>query len=116
MTSRLAPPPPSPNCVSSLADPSDGVHHVDPLPLPPGGFDAVVDAALAMSHPRVKVREAGYAHLVFVTRLLRFKDDVELELDEEAGVVHVRSASRLGYGDAGVNRRRVEKLRAALSR
>ena len=47
------------------------------------------------------------------TRLLRFTDDVEFSLDEAAGVIHVRSASRLGYGDRGVNRARVEAIRSA---
>jgi len=48
------------------------------------------------------------------SRLLRFVDDLELALDAEAGLLAVRSASRLGYSDRGVNRRRVETLRRQL--
>jgi len=39
---------------------------------------------------------------------------VEFRIDEAAGVVHVRSASRKGYWDFGVNRRRVETIREAI--
>lgn len=58
--------------------------------------------------------EAGYLHAVCRSRLFGWADDLELRIDTEAGVVHVRSASRVGYSDLGVNRRRVERLRAAL--
>ena len=47
----------------------------------------------------------------FRTRFWRFVDDVELRLDEKGGVIHVRSASRVGKGDMGMNRKRVEELR-----
>ena len=43
---------------------------------------------------------------------MRFVDDVELYYDEKAGLIHVRSASRLGRRDFGVNRKRVEALRS----
>ena len=45
---------------------------------------------------------------------MRFVDDLELTFDEKAGVLHVRSASRLGRRDFGVNRARVEALRARI--
>ena len=48
-----------------------------------------------------------------VTYARRFTDDVEFSLDEAAGVIHVRSASRIGHGDRGVNRARVEAIRSA---
>jgi uncharacterized protein (DUF1499 family) len=52
-----------------------------------------------------------YLWATFSTRLFRFIDDLELRLDEENGVIHVRSSSRVGYSDIGANRRRVEELR-----
>lgn len=52
-------------------------------------------------------------HAVFVTRWLRFRDDVHFALDDERGVIHVRSASRVGHSDLGTNRRRVEAIRTA---
>lgn len=57
--------------------------------------------------------EAGrdYLHVEFRSRFFGFVDDTEFALDEVAGVVHVRSAARLGHSDFGVNRRRVETIR-----
>lgn len=109
--SRLAPVPSSPNCVSSLADPGDRQHHIAPLT---GVTLAQVKAAM-LGFPRVELIEETptYLHLVATTGFFRFKDDVEFELAGD--VVHVRSASRVGYGDLGVNRKRVEALRRALA-
>lgn len=111
MTTRFDPVPDSPNCVSSRAPSDDTTHHVEPLQ--GVTLDAVKQAALAMPRTTLVEEADGYAHIVFTTALLRFKDDLELE--EEDGVVHVRSASRLGYSDLGVNRKRVEALRDAVS-
>ena len=108
---RFAPPPPKPNCVSSRAAPSDKEHYIEPMR---GKTLEAVRAAMA-TFPRTElVEEApGYLHYVVTSRLWRFKDDVEIEL--EGDVVHVRSASRVGHGDMGVNRARVEALRKALA-
>jgi uncharacterized protein (DUF1499 family) len=59
----------------------------------------------------IVVQAPGYLHAEFRTRWLGFVDDVELLLDPAAGVIHVRSASRLGHSDLGTNRRRVEAIR-----
>jgi uncharacterized protein (DUF1499 family) len=50
-----------------------------------------------------------------MTPLMRFRDDVQLRYDHAAGLIHVRSSSRLGIGDMGANRRRVEMLRQLVS-
>lgn len=107
--------PDRPNCVSSRAPDTDLVHAIAPLPLPSTGFDAVVAAAASMPRATVTETGEGWAVIVYTTALLRFKDDLSLELDGETGVVHVRSASRVGYGDLGVNRARVEALRALVA-
>ena len=108
--SRLKPPPASPNCVSSRADPADRIHHIQPL----AGTTLETIQRVIESMPRTRVRavEDGYLHAVFTSALFRFKDDVEFEVDGD--VVHVRSASRVGYGDLGANRKRVEAIRRAL--
>lgn len=59
--------------------------------------------------------EEGRAHWVFTTPWLRFRDDVHLLLAAKQGPIHVRSASRIGYGDMGVNRARVERIRRAFA-
>jgi uncharacterized protein (DUF1499 family) len=110
---RLRPCPPSPNCVCS-EDPAPRAA-VEPFSFegePADAFRALV--ALVRAEPRVELVlvEPAYAHAVFRTRFLRFRDDVELRLDAEERVIHVRSASRVGHSDLGANRRRVEALRA----
>ena len=58
------------------------------------------------------VQEADtYLHYEFTSLLLRFVDDVEFLFDDETKTIHFRSASRTGYGDFGVNRRRMEDIR-----
>ncbi len=59
---------------------------------------------------------ADYLHAECESTVFGFVDDVELHLRSVEGVIAVRSASRLGYSDLGVNRRRVERLRAMLAR
>jgi uncharacterized protein (DUF1499 family) len=56
-----------------------------------------------------------YLHAEFRSRVFRFVDDLELLLDPATGVVAIRSASRIGYSDLGVNRRRVATLRQKLT-
>ena len=57
-----------------------------------------------------------YIHVKFTSRVFRFVDDVEFCFDAEPKKIHVRSASRMGYFDFGVNRRRVEGIRDRFSR
>lgn len=107
--------PGSPNCVSSEA-PAGDASRVEPLSIPAGTTPEQAFAALASvleGRATLETRDPGYLHAVFKTRLLRFRDDFEARLDAEAGVIQVRSASRLGYSDLGANRRRVEEIRAA---
>jgi uncharacterized protein (DUF1499 family) len=109
---RLKAPPPTPNGVSSQA--ADEAHGVAPLRYAGDGGQAFARLrSLVATWPGVViVAEApGYLHAEFPTRWLRFVDDAEFLLDPTAGVIHVRSASRLGHSDLGTNRRRVEAIR-----
>ena len=111
---RLKPCPSSPNCVSSLTSPQDRRHYIEPLSLemPLHQTREVMKKAL-LSFPRTSVvrEQRDYLHVEFTTRFLRFKDDVEIYLDEKHSQIHFRSASRIGYSDMGVNRRRIESLK-----
>ncbi len=109
--SRFAPVPSSPNCVSSRADRGDRQHFVEPLPAV--GVERVKQVMAELPRCELVEEEGNYLHYVVRTRFIGFKDDVEIEVEDDA--VHVRSASRVGYGDLGVNRKRVEALRQALS-
>ncbi|TAL09763.1 MAG: DUF1499 domain-containing protein [Porticoccaceae bacterium] len=112
---QLAPCPSSPNCVSSLA--TDDGHRIAPLAVP-GDASTQMAALLAvvrdMPRTEIQAQTENYLWVVFSSRLMRFRDDVEFLLGPGDGV-QVRSASRLGYSDLGVNRARVETIRAKLS-
>ena len=64
---------------------------------------------------RIVTRKPDYVHAEFQSRMIGFVDDLELQVDAAAQVIHVRSASRLGRRDFGVNRARIEALRAAFA-
>jgi uncharacterized protein (DUF1499 family) len=116
---RLAPPKRTPNCVSSQADPSDREHYIAPIAFKGTTVEAMVAAKRAlesMERSSIVRDERGYMYAEFRSKLLGFVDDLELVFDEKAGVLHVRSASRLGRRDFGVNRKRVEALRGLLQR
>lgn len=116
---KLRPPPTTPNGVSSQADPkTDPDHYVEPLAFkgkPKEAWTRLMQQLRTM--PRVTiVREAGtYVHAECASRLLGFVDDLECVLDRAAGVIHVRSAARLGRRDFGVNRARIDALRAGFA-
>ena len=110
---RLAPCKRSPNCVSSQADPADREHYVAPIAFR-GAMAQLRKAVESMERSSVITAEASYLYAEYRSRLLGYVDDLELLYDETAGLVHVRSASRLGRRDFGVNRKRVEALRAII--
>ena len=111
---RLADGPNKPNWVSSQA--SDKKHHIEPLQFsgdPKSAIQALRSTIEAM--PRTKLVEGGakYLYFEFTSALMGYVDDVEFYCDGE--VIHVRSASRLGYSDLGANRKRIETIRGAFS-
>ena len=114
---RLAPCPRTPNCVSSQADPADAVHYIAPIPFrgtPVEAMAAVRRAVESMPRATVVRHEPDYLYAEFRSRLMGFVDDVEFTYDGKAGVIQLRSASRLGRSDLGVNRRRIEAIRALI--
>jgi uncharacterized protein (DUF1499 family) len=76
---------------------------------------ALLEAIRSLPRTEILHAEAGYVHAVQRSRLLRFADDLECELPDDERLIHVRSASRVGYHDLGVNRVRVERLRRAVN-
>ncbi|HEY3350142.1 MAG TPA: DUF1499 domain-containing protein [Thermoanaerobaculia bacterium] len=112
---RLKACPATPNCVLSTAP--DEAHRIAPFPFTGDSAEALARVkAAALSFPRTRVAEEapGYVHVTFTSAVFRFVDDVEFEADEAAKVIRVRSASRVGRSDFGVNRKRVEAIRAKL--
>ena len=112
---RLAPPGRTPNSVSSQADSADAEHYIAPIPFKgdvPAAMAAVRNAMESMRDATIIRQDGGYLYAEFRSKLMRYVDDVEILFDEKAGVMHVRSASRLGRRDFGVNRARIEALRS----
>lgn len=115
---RLAPPKRSPNSVSSQADPADAEHYIAPIPFKgdaAAAMAAVRKAVEGMEGATVIRQGGGYLYAEYRTKVMRFVDDVEFQFEAKTGLIHVRSSSRLGRRDFGVNRARVEALRTRIS-
>ena len=112
----LAPCPASPNCVCSQS--ADQDHFIEPIHFTGDASQAWkrLKSALDLEHRFTVVEDTGnYLHAEARSLLFRFVDDIEFVLNPDAGVIRVRSASRVGYSDFGVNRRRVERIRKAFN-
>lgn len=104
------------NAVSSFAD--TPYHRIEPIatgPDPQATFTRLAEAIRQTPGARIIEQRDGYLYAEFETRWMKFIDDAEFLLDASARVVHVRSASRLGRKDFGVNRSRIESLRATIA-
>lgn len=109
---KLAPCPSSPNCVSSQS--IEAGSRIDPLAFHGDGAGAeekLVAVLNATKRVRIVTRTAGYIHAEFTSAFFRFVDDVEFYINAQEGVIHFRSASRVGYSDLGANRKRMEEIR-----
>ncbi|MDX9820045.1 MAG: DUF1499 domain-containing protein [Desulfococcus multivorans] len=108
----LKPCPKSPNCVSSMAE--DAKHYIAPFSHA-GERDQARERLIAIlentKRARIVTQTDDYLHAEFTSLVFRFTDDVEFYFDEKEPLIHVRSASRVGYSDLGANRKRVEALR-----
>jgi len=120
---KLKPPSKTPNSVTSQAElwpdaPQKAYATVAPLPLKGDAKATIAKLATiveALPGARIVERRDDYLYAQFTTALMRFVDDVEFWVDPAAGVVQVRSASRVGRKDFGVNRARVEQIRERLA-
>lgn len=111
----FAPCPSSPNCLSS--DASDSGHNVAPFRLalaPALAWPVTRELISGIARSHIVTEREDYLHIECRSFLFGFVDDLELHLRPSEGIIAVRSASRLGYSDLGVNGRRIEDLRASL--
>lgn len=109
----LASCPSSPNCVSTHAQ--DAGHAIAPYRYRKSraeAKEALKDIVRLLPRTKLVEEDADYLRYEFTSPIIRFVDDVEFIFDDEAKTVHFRSASRIGYGDFGVNRRRMEEIRS----
>lgn len=113
---QLAPCPSSPNCVVSRPE-TDEEHAIAPLSYSGDKATAMGQLkAIVTEQPRTRIIESSddYLYAEFESNLMGFVDDVEFYLDPNQPVIQVRSASRLGQSDLGVNRKRIEAIRTEL--
>lgn len=104
--------PATPNCVSSLA--GNPRHRVEPLGFtgdPRDAWRRLREVVASLPGTEIVVDAPEYLAAECTSRLFGFIDDLEFALDRDANRIHLRSASRVGYSDLGVNRRRVERVR-----
>lgn len=104
--------PSSPNCVSSQTDSSN--HYVSPISYNGSSQHALstlVNILKKMKRTKIVEEEGDYIHAECKSQIFRFTDDLEFLFDKEKKIIEVRSGSRMGYSDFGVNRKRIEKIR-----
>jgi uncharacterized protein (DUF1499 family) len=109
----LSPCPSSPNCVSTEA--ADERHAMRPVPYRKPraeAKEALKEVVRTLPRTKLVEEEESYLHYEFTSLIMRFVDDVEFLFDDEAKMMQFRSASRTGYGDLGVNRKRMEQIRS----
>ncbi len=107
---KLAVCPGSPNCVNSQSE--DAQSKIEPLPAV--SIAEIKKVVEGMERTTIIEETDSYLYAEFKSKLMGYVDDVEFYLDSAANVVQVRSASRLGKSDLGVNRKRVEEIRSKL--
>ena len=120
---RLKPPSNTDNSVTSQAalcpdHPQRQYSDIAPLPLRgdgPATIAKIRGVVAAMDGAKIVKNNPDYLYAQYTTTLMKFVDDVEFWYDPTARVIQVRSASRVGKGDIGVNRKRIEAVRAALA-
>ncbi len=101
-----------PNCVSTQ-DTRDE-HYLEPFVLTDSAtLDAIEQIALNLPGAKTAVKEGDYLRIECTSKIMRFVDDLELKITD--GKLVVRSESRLGYSDFGVNRKRANQLRKELT-
>ncbi len=111
--------PSSPNCVSSQAAKDDSVHTMSPITYT-GSMEAaktkLVGIINGMERTTITENSGTYIHSEFMSKTMKFVDDVEFYFDDTNKVIHFRSASRKGHSDLGVNRKRMEAVATAFKK
>jgi uncharacterized protein (DUF1499 family) len=105
--------PKSPNCISSQADPTDKIHYMAPWSFEDKDSAKTKIEKIITDFGATKVvsNTENYIHAVFTTGWMKYRDDVEFFFENDTKLIHFRSASRIGYGDNGVNYKRMKKLK-----
>ncbi len=109
---KFHPCPKSPNCVSTQS--TDEKHKIKPLQYNSTLEEArekIKNIIKSLKRTKIITESDNYLHFEFRTATFKFVDDVEFYFDGKEKIIHFRSASRVGWSDMGVNRKRMEKIR-----
>lgn len=111
-----APCPPTPNCVSSQAN-GDQQHYIEPIAYQsPDTYAQITKILTAQKHLKIIKATDNYIYAQATSRLMGFVDDLEFYFQPMEQIIHLRSASRLGESDLGVNRQRLEQIKLQLNK
>lgn len=105
--------PNKPNCICSEHK-DDADHYIAPIPVPQNrGLDiiSILKSTIHDMGGNIRVEGDHYLAATFTSNIFKFVDDLEIRVDQNQKLIHIRSASRVGYSDMGVNRKRVESFK-----
>ncbi|CAE6927583.1 hypothetical protein ACOMICROBIO_NCLOACGD_03162 [Vibrio sp. B1ASS3] len=101
-----------PNCVSTQDTREE--YNLTPFTLTEStNIDVIEQVTLELPGAKTAVKEGNYLRIECTSKIMRFVDDLELKIEGDQLIV--RSESRVGYSDFGVNRKRAEQLRSLLA-
>lgn len=115
---QLSPCPASPNCINSEYA-QDSEHYIAAIAYQNKSTDTVIQLlqqTIAASGGRISHYQDHYIAATYTTRLFRFVDDVEFRIEPQQQLIHLRSASRQGRSDLGVNRKRAQIIKQLFAR
>ena len=106
--------PATPNCVCSQCPKEDKLHYIQPFIYQQSlkkAYETLIKTIESDRSAKIKIKDSNYIYIEYTSKIFRFVDDVEFYFPPDEKMIHVRSASRIGRTDLGVNRKRIEKLR-----
>jgi len=106
--------PDSPNCVCSESHSKDDAQHFIKAIAGNDKIWARFKQVIIEQGGHIKTEKGDYMHITFSTSVFHYVDDVEARFDRGEGLIHIRSASRIGRSDFGVNRKRMQRIKKAL--
>lgn len=108
--------PSTPNCVSTQS--KEVSQYIKPLSYKSSkevAYQKLIEIINSFERTQIITKDDNYIHAIFISKIMRYVDDVEFYFDEKNNIIHFRSASRVGYSDLGVNRTRMEMIRKLFS-
>ena len=100
------------NCVSSQTQ--SFIHQISPLSYQSSqqqAIEKIKQSVLVLPRSTLIKETEQFLQFEFKSRIFGFVDDVDIIVDDREKKIHFRSASRIGYSDFGVNRRRIKTIK-----